>query len=386
MTAASPLSFLRSGPPPPRVALLPDAMFFVRAVPVPPGAGEGEASPGLAAQVELALESISPFPLSQLYHGYFWLPGSPHALVFAAYRRRFTAEQVAEWRGAELVLPAFAALLGGAVEPATTVVLAAPEGLTAIHWGDGPVPTRVVFQALAAEATEDDRARVRTELLRAVGGTKAVVDLAEAPAPESRRSDREVSFHSGGFVSLLSGAAVASVDVRDKEELAALRRARKRDYVLWRVGMGCIAAFGAMALCELALVGGGLWQRARVAVVRGQTPVVDGIMTAQDLAHKIDELSTKRLLPIEMIKLVHPRKFGTSIQFLSASTSGLYTLTVSAQTTNAGEISTYRTSLEALPACDRVDIRDLRTQNNIASFTLVITFKPEGLKPAPPAS
>ena len=31
---ASPLEFLRAGPPPPRVALLPDALFFSRTVPV----------------------------------------------------------------------------------------------------------------------------------------------------------------------------------------------------------------------------------------------------------------------------------------------------------------------------------------------------------------
>src|SRR5580658_8573017 len=101
----SPFSFFRSGPPPPRVALLPDALFFVRAVPVPGAAAGGPETPPaeVAAQVELALEGVSPFPLTQLYYGYFWLPGSSHALAFAAYRRRFTVEQVAAWQGAELV-------------------------------------------------------------------------------------------------------------------------------------------------------------------------------------------------------------------------------------------------------------------------------------------
>jgi hypothetical protein len=370
------------------VALLPDALFFVRAVPVPAAEAGGAAAPPaeVAAQVELALEGISPFPLTQLYYGYFWVPGSKHALAFAAYRRRFTAEQVAEWQGAEYVLPAFAALVGGAVEPATTVVLATLEGLTAIHWGDGPVPTRVGFQPLAPGATDDDRARARTTLLRAIGGSKGIVDLTEPPAAQSSRSDREVIFRSGDFVASLSAAAALAADVRDKDELLALRRARRRDALVWRVGIGCVAAFGAMALCELGLLAGGLWQDTRLKVVRAQTPIVDGIMTAQDLAHKIDELSTQRLLPIEMIKLVAPQRFGTTITFLRASTSGLYTLMVDAETYNPAEISTYQSSLEALPACDKVEIRDERTQNNLASFTVVITFKPEGLKASSPAS
>ena len=112
------LATLRAGPPPPKVALLPDGLFFTRALPVAAGATSAEA----AAQVELALEALSPFPIAQLFYGYFWTPGSETAFAFAAYRRRFTSDQIAAWTGAELVLPAFAALLGAAVKPATTVI------------------------------------------------------------------------------------------------------------------------------------------------------------------------------------------------------------------------------------------------------------------------
>src|SRR5689334_1921906 len=138
---SSPISFLRSGPPPPKVALLPDALFFTRAVPITEGASSAEAG----AQVELALEALSPFPLAQLYHGWFWQPGADQAFVFAAYRRRFTTEQTLEWEGAEVVLPTFAATFGANVVPATTIVLSSLEGLTAIHWNKPPVPAKVLF-------------------------------------------------------------------------------------------------------------------------------------------------------------------------------------------------------------------------------------------------
>src|SRR5262245_33866005 len=128
--SASPLSFLRAGPPPPKVALLPDALFFTRAVPITAGATAAEA----AAQIELALEAVSPFPLAQLYYGWFWQPGLEHAFVYAAYRRRFTSDQTAAWADAELVLPVSAALLGAAVSPASTMILATEDGLTAVHW------------------------------------------------------------------------------------------------------------------------------------------------------------------------------------------------------------------------------------------------------------
>src|SRR5208337_3699499 len=105
---ASPLDFLRSGPPPPRVALVPDAVFFSRSIAVPAGASGDD----VVAQVGIALEALSPFPLPQLYHGYYRPAGAGRALAFAAYRRRFTADQLAEWSGAEHVMPAFAAILG----------------------------------------------------------------------------------------------------------------------------------------------------------------------------------------------------------------------------------------------------------------------------------
>src|ERR1022692_3480285 len=140
---ASLLDFLRAGPPPPRVAVLPDAVFFSRAISVPAGASKAD----VVNQVGLALEALSPFPLAQLYFGYYMPPGADRALAFASYRRRFTAEQLAEWRGAELVLPAFAAILGCDANPATTVILAAPDGLTAVHWDHGPVPSIVLHRS-----------------------------------------------------------------------------------------------------------------------------------------------------------------------------------------------------------------------------------------------
>jgi hypothetical protein len=190
---ASPLDFLRSGPPAPRVAILPDAVFFSRAIPVRADASRDE----VVAGVGLALEALSPFPVAQLYCGYYWLPGAPTALAFAAYRRRFTAEQVEGWNGAQYVMPAFAAILGAGFGPGTTAVLTAPEGLTAVHWEQGPVPSLVLHRPLQPLATEEERALARAELIKSAGPAARVVDVAAAPAAQPTRNDREVVFASG---------------------------------------------------------------------------------------------------------------------------------------------------------------------------------------------
>lgn len=377
MTLSS-ANFLPAGARAPKVALLPDALFFTRAFPVTAATTPAEA----AEQAELALEGISPFPPAQLYHGFFRAPGAERVLVFAAYRRRLTRDQLAEWDGAALVLPTFAAMLGLAVKPATTLLLPSAEGLTAVYWDSGAVPAAVHFRALPPEATDADRTRVRDELLRLFPGSRQVIELTGPPVVESGgRGGDEFVFRSGEQVSRLPAPQAAAMDVRDKAELAALRRAEARDLTLWRLFLGSAAAILLALLTLVALGGVGLWQKTRDTKVAAQQPVVDQIMTAQNLATRIDELSTKRLLPLEMISIASEKK-PPAIQFLRATTNGLYTLTVDAQTTSPGDVAAFRSALGDQPACQTVEVRDQRTRDNLMTFTLVITFRPEALKPA----
>lgn len=381
---ASVLSALRSGPPPPKVAILPDSVFFSRTVSVAAGAPESD----VVGQVGLALEAKSPFPLAQLYYGYYLPAGADRALAFASYRRRFTAEQLAEWAGADYVLPAFAAILGCDAQPATTLILTAPEGLTAVHWDQGPVPGVVLYHPLAADASDDDRSRARTELIKAAGEARTVIDAPSPPVARAGRTDDEISFEAGPLKSHLTTEVAAALDVRDKGDLEALARSRRRGLTLWRTTIGALAACLLFALGELCLLGAGLWQSARVTKVGAQRPTVARIMEEQDLANRIDELSTKRLLPLEMVSIISPEvampKNPPAIQFLRAMTSAsaLNTIQVEAQTNNPGEIAAYKTAIEQTPSCERVEIRDQRTQNSVVSFTLIVTFKPGVLTPA----
>ena len=384
--SASPLSFLRAGPPPPRVVLLPDHLFFNRAVPISAGATQAEAT----SQVELALEALSPFPLAQLYYGWYWVPGAAHAFVYAAYRRRFTTDQTAEWARAELVAPASAALFGGHVQPATTLVLTTPENLTAVHWETAQVPSRVVVRNIPPEATDEDRTRLRDDLLRSLGGSRAVIDLLVAPSADNAQSDHEITFRSGDFVSRLSGPTLAALDVRDKGELAAFRAARRRDLVLWRVALGCAAALVLLLGGELALLGGHAWQNVRLAKVKARRPTVESIMQAQELATNIQDLVTKRFLPLEMLTSVlgenADRKPSdlvvTRVQSTAATgNQGKFTLIMELQTTNSAQVPVYRDTLQKLPECESVNVEPLGNQGDRSLWRMTVTFKPGALKP-----
>jgi hypothetical protein len=379
----SPFRFLRAGPPPPRVALLPDALFFTRSVPVTKGATSAEA----AAQLELALEGIAPFPLAQLYYGWFWVPGSEHALAFAAYRRRFTAEQTEAWERAELVIPAFAAVLGAEVGKATTIVLNAEDGLTAAHWGDSVVPDRIEFRPLELEATDDERARAREELLRGMGGSRKVIEL-ESPLPaDSGASDREIVFRQGEFVSRLPASTTAGLDVRDKADLATLRNARRRDVGLWRLALGCAAVLLILGLGEVALTGGRAWLGVRERLYAAQKPRDDRIESVDNLTTRINDLATKRLLPLEMVTQVvgeNNERIPSDLQFTRVhadQAGGLYTLFIDGKTENAPQVNAYEAALKNLPAVQNAVAKITQYSGSRATFAITVTFKPGALNP-----
>lgn len=372
------LQTLRAGPPPPKVALLPDGLFFSRAVAIAAGASAGDA----AAQIELALESFSPFPLTQLYYGYFWKPGAETALVFAAYRRRFTSDQTATWDGAEQVLPAFATLLGAEVQPATTFILASPEGLTAVHWATPAAPSQMIFRPLAAEATDEDRAKLRESLIAAMGGSQHVRDFDAPPAPQASITDREVTFRSGDFESRFSASAAAALDARDKAELSALRLAHKRDVILWRAALVCVAVLALLALGEVGLKIGAAWQKRRLALQHVQEPVVQQIMDMKSAAMHIEDLATKRLLPLEMLTAVLAGK-PADVIIDRAITNGLYTIRLDVQTTNSAQMSVYESALRNLPSLAAPpDVKLQPGAGNLNRFTVTLTFKPGALEPA----
>jgi len=380
---ASILHFLRAGPPPPQVALLPDSAFFTRSIPVPEAAQPAE----VALAVELGLEAASPFPLAQLYHGWYWRPGSPHALAFAAYRRRFAADEVATWAEAELVLPAFAATLGQTPAAGAAVILPGKDELTGVRWGAGPVPEQVLTRPLPPEADERVRASAQAALLDELAANGPVIALAAAPAPLPATRDREVSFRQGDFASRLDAAAVVAIDVRDKADLAALRRGRRRDVVLWRTFTGLAAALVLLSLGELALGSGGAWQRARAQQLAAQRPLVDRISGVHELTRKIEELATKRLMPLEMMTQltgVDLERKPPEIQFTriqADQSKGLFTLFVEGKTTNPAKVSEYEAALRQLPSIAKVEAPISQVKGDQAQFTLTAVFKPEALLP-----
>ena len=362
-----------------KVVLLPDVYFFSRAVPIAANATPAEA----AAQVELALEALSPFPPAQMYHGHFWRPGAKNACVFAAYRKRFTTEQIESWADAEAVLPTFASLLCTPIKRPTTLLLWSEKGLTAVNWDDGSdAPVSVIARELPPEPTETDRTALREAVLQESGAARTVVEPASAPTFDGTARGDEFIFRCDSLSAAFPREQLDVLDVRDKEELAARRRARSRDLLLWRVLLGCFAAIALSIALEVVLIGGGLWQKARTIRVDLQEPGVSKILMAKNLASRIDELSTKRMRPFEMISMVADKK-PASVTFVSTTVANLLTLEVEAQASTSSDVDAFRTALKSMPEFESVITDRQRLVNGLTTFRVVVTFKPDAFKPAP---
>ena len=370
---------LKMSVPARKVVLLADSHFFCRAVPVTENATPAEA----AAQVELALEALSPFPPAQMYHGHFWRPGAKHACVYAAYRKRFTNEQIESWADAEAVLPTFAAMLGAPIKHLTTLLLWSEKGLTAINWNDvNDAPVSVIARELPPEPTETDRAALRAAVLLESGGPRTVVEPATAPVHDATARGDEFVFRCEPLTVAFTREQLDVLDVRDKEELAARRRSRSRDLLLWRVLLGCAAAIALAASLDVALIGGRLWQKGRMMRVELQEPVVAKILMAKNLSTRIDELSTRRMRPFEMISMVAEKK-PASVTFVSATVTNLYTLDVEAQAATSTDLDAFRSALNSNPGFASVEFKGNRLQNGLTTFRVVVTFRPEAFQAAP---
>jgi hypothetical protein len=374
--------FKLPGPVVKKVVLLPDHAFFVRVMPLAP-----ETTPaGIPAQVELALEGLSPFPVAQLCYGYFCPPGAGRALVFAAYRRRFTVDDAAEWADADAVLPAFAAWLGLAPAGPAALLVTGADFVTALGWdGHDAVPAVVATHPVAPDAPPGERAALQEELAAQLKHLPPPVAMAVPASTSSREGDEGLEFTDGKLTSRLTTAQLDTLDVRDKAALATRRRDRARNLHLWRAFMGCAAALGLAAGLQLGLKGGRLWLDSRAALAAARAPAVQDIETKQSLAHHIEELSTRRLMPIRMLEIVNEKRPRT-IQFLRAATKGLYVLEIEGQTNATPDVFNYQAALKELPACALVELGQTVDRGGITRFTLTVTFKPEALRPAAPPS
>lgn len=357
------------------VVFAPSDRFFLRFVPLAPDL------PALA-QAELALEGLAPFPPTQLYWGCWVSADRTSALVYAAHRRRFTPEELAEWEQADLVVPDLLALLGGAPAGPVMLVHAETTRLSGAAWsGQSPWPVAVHVRGFAAALTEENRRQFAAELSAKAGMADAPIRFVAGTPSAHREGDRLLFELKDAAGTVIAGTAVASadqdgLDVRDRLFLGQRRRDRRRGEFIWKL----LLAGGAAALlalgCEVGALSFSLLNRSLTGRLTARAPLVEKLETAHGLSSRIDELTHRRLRFFEMLTAVNESR-PRSIQFTRTGTSGRSALEIEASTNSADDVGTFESALRRLPALEKVEIKDLRARDGVTTFALTVAFRNE---------
>ncbi len=364
--------------PPVKVLFAPSDRFFLRVVPLAAGSS-------VAAQAELALEGLAPFPPAQLYWGCRVAPGGKTALVYAAHRRRFTAEETAAWADADLVVPDLLALLGSDPAGAALRLARSDSRLLGVAWsGDGAGPV-----AAQARGAGEETGDFVTSLAARAGLKEAPAAAWLAGTPAARREGAELVLE---FLDVAGTAVVRTavpaetrelLDVRDRAFLAERRRQRGRSDLVWRALLAGLGLAGVAGLCALGAVAFAQAARLQRAGNAAREPLVAHLATMHSLASKLDELTGRRLRFFEMVDTVN-RPRPTSIVFTRVATHGRTGLEVEAQTKEASDIGAYEAALRKLPGLEHVETRDVRSREGLTTFGLVTDFRPEPAKGGTP--
>lgn len=365
MSAAKPVP-----PVSPPVVLVPGARFFVRRIPLAPDAPA-------AGQIELALESLSPFPPEQLYYGAVTDKAGRHALVYAAYRRNFSSAELASWHEARVVVPDFLFWAFASRKSGTKACLhPTASGIELIAWDNASELPALVLSRTAGDNGQADPAPLVLELTRRTGIAADDVDRVE-PALTVTALDRDgLSLNAGKtHTALIAHTALAEADVRDKAELTVRRREEGRTKLLWRFFAATAAALALCLFTELLLAGGRTLLGSQRREIAARAEAVRSIESAQLLATKLEKMTSQQLRPFEMLALVNASR-PRSIEFQRVTTSGPLTLQIEAQTADANDLRIYEGALRKAAAIERIELRDPRMRSGRTTFQLEVTFKP----------
>jgi len=354
------------------VVLAPGEKFFVRRLPL---ARDGE----VATQVELALEGFSPFPAGQLYYGFCPNSGQTQVLVYAAYRKSFSAEDTGSWLAAAAVLPDFAVWLGASGVPAAGISLRQHDGrVEAVGWdGNDELPALIVVRPAGTVSREE----LITEVRRKAKLTPEapVRELTGAVHANCEKGEVLARLANSSIEARFGEGRLKQADIRDKLVLAERRLTLRRDTLLWRGFAATLAGLAACLLLEASFLGLHAWMRGQQQVIEAQKKTVEQINVAQSMAKRLEEISAQRVLPFEMLAELQEKR-PKSIEYLRASTSGLWRMEIEAQTASATDLRDFETEVRRLSSIDRVEVRDPRTRDGITTFVMEVTFKPSWFK------
>ncbi len=375
-----------------KVLSLPAHLFFIERVEIPAELEPGE----LDDFAELTIESISPFPLDQLYWGYLFAESSSSILLHAAHRERVKQVSPEPVEAYAWAVPEFAPLATAEFPETTELVLPSATGVSILHFGKGNgVPTYASTAAYLPEQEEEtvhalradapdlgpDAPRLRLQPTSATLGDDnhpvfnfQLTGKSDPPSDEARLTRI-----------CPEGAFLWRADVRDAAFKKAERNARRISLLSLRtLGWAVLAAL-LLLIGELVLLGGHGWLGSRQNRVAQQQPLVDTISEQQSLMHKLEQIERNDLRPIAILDALNNLR-PKGIYFTKTVVEGENTILIDGVSNNVSALNGYTDALKNSGTFELLQDPKTITRQGKTTFTLQLGYSAPAADAAQPAN
>ncbi|MEM1221198.1 MAG: hypothetical protein AAGH40_00425 [Verrucomicrobiota bacterium] len=336
----------------PDILIVPGYLFFIESIPVPDELVPDE----LEEFAELSLESTAPFPLDQLFWGFFQADGASKMLVYAAHKERLKSNGYTNFEDYTWVIPDFATLFGAKFPEDTALLLKTADCLSLIHFQkESRQPLNIVCRPLDLEKAEDEVLANLQELLPEAPShvEPLAIRMDEIELDDNnlitfyfKIAEEEYSVYDIGEWTKLrpESPALWRADIRSSGYKDTERKKRRLSSILARVAGWAAIAMIVLIVAEVILFGGRIWLSGKEKRILAQEPTVLRIENQISLIEKLDQVATSEMRPINMLEAMNQVR-PSGIYFTETITDVFNQITVKGVANTVSDFNRYISKL-----------------------------------------
>jgi len=343
----------------PEVCLIPGRLFFVEHVEVPDVLETKEIN-GFA---ELSLESISPFPIEQLYWGYLYKEGAQQIILYASHRDRLKQEGFTDLEQYVWVLPDFATLAGAYFAGSTAVHLKSGQQPQVLLFDSGnSVPKEINPSSIPDKADHLDL--YLDEIILEDNGLPVFTHYSSESRGDEAKSWSRVSPNEHQ----LWQSDIRPVDFKQAEQ----RNRQLSSWVTRALNWAAILAL-VFIVAELGLLGANFWQSRLQSQIDGQRSTVATIQDRQSLMNKLDQVAQNELRPIDALDALNQLK-PNGIYFDSTDIEGANHIKIDGVSSTISELNNYIETLRRSGSFEIVTSPKSITRSGETTFSVTVGY------------
>lgn len=350
---------------------------------------EDQSLKDLRSFAEITLESHSPFPMEQLFWGFYYKSSSKSLFIYALYKENLDKEFLETVANSEFVFPSFfSGILRGRFEDSVSFIHVGSV-LTAITWNaNNPVPLAVEsIKIETPEITVVDVLKAREALIGAVKRNGFVpepgywtnIEVFATKNSEVKFVNQHIQDESTiGETEIVRLTVRDDIlwngDIREKEFLKEKRRSSTIGRVLWKT---LVVVAGLLVLCtvsEAVLLAGYTYLSTQKSTIDKRAANVAEIESQDTLVNKIEQLSHDYYTPFKMLELLNtyrPKK----LFFNSITLGSTNELSLEGSAANVDEVNSYSEKLKQSGLVEKMEVSEIVSQKGKINFKMALTFK-----------